>query len=220
VGIRNWQPSTPRAQNARSMDHDALSRRAFLIALADALGVAAVGLSWPEIAEAAHEAHIAAQAPGVRSIVFFTPADAADVEAIAARIVPSGALPGAHEAGVVYFIDGALSTFFARLAPDFRAQLADFQTACRERNPDAASFAALTTERQIEFLHSVEQTSFFERMRLLTLIGMFSSPDYGGNVDRAGWKLLGFEDRHTFEPPFGWYDRDYPGFAMEPPEPA
>jgi gluconate 2-dehydrogenase gamma chain len=202
------------------MADDALSRRAFLIALADALGLAAAGLSWPEIADAAAAAHAAAQAPGARAIVFFTPADAADVEAIAARIVPSGALPGAHEAGVVYFIDGALSTFFSRLAPDFRAQLAAFQTACRERNSDAASFAALPAERQIEFLRLVEQTPFFERMRLLTLIGMFSRPEYGGNLDGAGWKLLGFEDRHVFEPPFGWYDRDYPGFATEPQERA
>lgn len=200
------------------MSDDPLSRRAFLIALADALGVAALS-SWPEIARAAHEAH-AAQATGTRSIVFFTPADAADVAAISARIVPSGALPGAEEAGVVYFIDGALSTFFARLAPDFRAQLAAFQTVCRERNPEAASFAALTLDRQIELLHTAEQTPFFERMHLLTLIGMFSSPVYGGNVDGAGWRLLGFEDRHVFEPPFGWYDRDYPGFAAEPHEPA
>ena len=65
-------------------------------------------------------------------------------------------------------------------------------------------------------MRTVEQTPFFEQMRLLTLLGMFSSPAYGGNVDGAGWKLLGFEDRHVFEPPFGWYDRDYPGFAIEP----
>ena len=34
----------------------------------------------------------------------------------------------------------------------------------------------------------------------------------------AGWKLLGFEDLHAFQPPFGYYDRDYPGFVSEPPE--
>ena len=35
---------------------------------------------------------------------------AAEIEAIAARIIPSDATPGAREAGVVYFIDRALST--------------------------------------------------------------------------------------------------------------
>jgi hypothetical protein len=80
---------------------------------------------------------------------------------------------------------------------------------------DAATFADLPPERRIAFMRTIEQTPFFEQMRLLTLLGMFSSPAYGGNVDGAGWKLLGFEDRHVFAPPFGWYDRDYPGFAIE-----
>jgi hypothetical protein len=44
---------------------------------------------------------------------------------------------------------------------------------------------------------------------------MFTLPTYGGNRDGVGWKLIGFEDRHTFQPPFGYYDRDYPGFAPE-----
>jgi hypothetical protein len=28
-----------------------------------------------------------------------------------------------------------------------------------------------------------------------------------------GWALVGFEDRHSFQSPFGYYDKDYPGFA-------
>ena len=200
------------------MEQDSLSRRAFLVALADALGVSTLALSWLEVASAAHNAHAAVQASDAPPTRFLTPADAADVEAIAATIIPDGATPGAREAGVIHFIDRALSTFFSRLAPDFRVQLAAFQNDCRERNTDFATFAELPPDRRIEFMHTVEQTPFFEQMRLLTLLGMFSSPSYGGNVDGAGWKLLGFEDRHVFEPPFGWYDRDYPGFAIEPHE--
>jgi hypothetical protein len=45
---------------------------------------------------------------------------------------------------------------------------------------------------------------------------MFSMPSYGGNSDGAGGGCMGFEDRHVFEPPFGYYDRDYPGFVIEP----
>jgi hypothetical protein len=200
------------------VEQNSLSRRAFLVALADALGVSTVALGWPEVARAAHNAHLAAQDLNAPSTRFFTPADAADVEAIAATIIPDGATPGAREAGVIHFIDRALSTYFSRLGPDFRMQLADFQNVCRERNTDIATFADLPPARQIQFMRTVEQTPFFDQMRLFTLLGMFSSPSYGGNVDGAGWRLLGFEDRHVFEPPFGWYDRDYPGFAVEPKE--
>jgi gluconate 2-dehydrogenase gamma chain len=202
------------------VSHDDLSRRAFLIALAEALGMAAAGLSCADLARAAGEAH-AAQAAGPGTITFLTPTDAADVEAIASQIIPEGGdLPGARAAGVVYFIDRALATFYARLAAGFKAQLVEFQTACRAANPDVASFAALSSERQIAFLHTVDETPFFARVQLLTLVGMFSSPSYGGNRDGLGWKLIGFEDRHTFQPPFGYYDRDYPGFVIEPEKPA
>ena len=200
------------------MVQDSLSRRAFLVALTDALGVSTLALNWSEVASAAHTAHAGLQASDTPPIRFFTAADAADVEAIAATIIPGGTLPGSSEAGVIHFIDRALSTFLSRLAPDFRVLLVTFQNACRSRNTDFASFAALPPERRIEFIRTVEQTTFFEQMRLLTLLGMFSSPQYGGNVNGAGWKLLGFEDQHVFEPPFGWYDRDYPGFAIEPHE--
>jgi hypothetical protein len=63
----------------------------------------------------------------------------------------------------------------------------------------------------MEFLRTVDRTPFFDQARLLTLCGMFSSPSYGGNRDGLGWKLIGFEDRHVFEPPFGYYDRGYSG---------
>jgi hypothetical protein len=202
------------------VNQDSLTRRAFLVAFADALGVSAVALSWPEVARAAHDAHAGVQVSAAPPTRFFAPADAADVEAIAAAIVPDGAIPGAREAGVIHFIDRALATFLSSLAPEFRAQLAAFQKVCRERHNGKSSFAALSPEHGVEFLRTVERTPFFERMRLLTLLGMFSSPAYGGNVGGAGWKLLGFEDRHVFEPPFGWYDRDYPGFAIEAKEPV
>jgi hypothetical protein len=68
-------------------------------------------------------------------------------------------------------------------------------------------------DQQIAYLKTVDRTAFFETMRTLTLLGMFSSPKYGGNFGGAGWKLMGFEDRHAFTPPFGYYDREYTGFV-------
>jgi gluconate 2-dehydrogenase gamma chain len=190
--------------------HDAgFSRRSFLRSLSGALGASCLTLEWSDVAAAAHHARTNATA------TFLTPAEAADVEAISAQIIPSDDTPGAREAGVVFFIDHALATFFASIAKEFRFQLAEFQVACRARHPEKA-FAALASERQIEFLKTVESTPFFARMRMLTVLGMFSMPAYGGNRDGVGWKLLGFEDQHVFEPPFGYYDRDYPGFEIEP----
>ena len=40
-------------------------------------------------------------------------------------------------------------------------------------------------------------------------MGYLSSPEYGGNHGQAGWKLIGFQDEMTFEPPFGYYDSEY-----------
>ena len=195
------------------MDDEGTSRRALLRGLATSLGVAA--LPWSEMARASHDAHAAAAAPGSLSYTLFNAADAADVEALTSQIVPSGATPGAREAGVTYFIDRGLGSFFAHWRAGFLDGLAKFQAACRSQCPDAASFAVLSSARQIEFLRTVDTTPFFDQARLLTLCGMFTSQKYGGNRAGAGWKLIGFEDQHVFEPPFGYYDRDYPGFTPQ-----
>ena len=193
------------------MYDDRSSRRAFLRVLTSAIGSTWLTLEWSSVVAAAHDAHSATResAPHAR---FLTDAEMADVSAITAQIIPTDATPGAREAGIAEFIDRALATFFERLAPVFRLQLSDFRTACAVRYPAAASFAELGAEQQVEFLQTVERTPFFSSIRLLTIIGMFAMPEYGGNRDGIGWKLLGFEDRHMFVPPFGDYDRDYPGF--------
>jgi gluconate 2-dehydrogenase gamma chain len=197
------------------MDTDQLTRRSLLEAIAVAIGVAALPLGRAASAQAAHEAHAAAQSPGQGKLSFFTVEEAADVDAVAAQIVPTDDSPGAREAGVVYFIDRALGTFLARLAGDYRAELGEFQAEFRRRQPGRASFASLAAAQQLAYLKVVDRTPFFDTTRLLTLLGMFSMPAYGGNRDGVGWTLLGFEDRHVFQPPFGHYDRDYPGFVAD-----
>src|SRR5688572_19241682 len=191
------------------------SRRAFLRVMGGALGGAWLTLDLSKVAQAAHEAQRAQESAGAAATSFLSKAELADVDAIAAQIIPTDATPGAREAGVALFIDRALATFFGRLAPDFRSELAAFRLRCQAQFPDTSSFAALTNEQQMQFLTQVERTPFFERVRLLTLLGMFALPKYGGNRDHVGWKLIGFEDRHIFSPPFGYYDRDYPGFSIQ-----
>jgi gluconate 2-dehydrogenase gamma chain len=173
-------------------------------------------VAWTEIARVAHESHAAAQLAGAAKISVLSVAEAADIEAVAAQIIPTDDMPGAREAGVVQFIDRALATFLSQLASDYRAQLAEFQTAFREQQPGIASFASLASTQQVEYLMTVDDTPFFDTTRLLTLLGMFSLPTYGGNRNGVGWKLIGFEDRHFFQPPFGHYDRGYSGFVIDP----
>lgn len=193
-----------------------LSRRSLVQAIAGIVATAVTPLSWADVAHAMDAAGAAGQAGTGAKLSFLTAAEAADIEAVTAQIVPTDDSPGAREAGVVYFIDRALASFYSQLAGDYRAQLAGFQTTFRARHPAVGSFAALTPEQQIDHLKGIDQTPFFATTRLLTLLGMFTLPEYGGNRDNVGWKLIGFEDRHVFRPPFGYYDRDYPGFVIDP----
>ena len=196
-----------------SDEQDTPSRRSFLLSTGGWLTSAWLGTHWSSIAAAAHHAEELAAAPTLAGFQFFSPGEAADVGAIAAQIVPSGTTPGAREAHAVYFTDRALSTFFASWASDYRAGLTEFQSKFHAANPSAASFAAASSDEQIAFLKTVDHTPFFETERTLTLLGMFSSPKYGGNYQGSGWKLMGFEDQHIFAPPFGYYDAEYPGFV-------
>jgi gluconate 2-dehydrogenase gamma chain len=196
------------------MENATLSRRSLLQAIAAIIATAAAPIGWDEVAQAVGEME-AAQPPTDSRPSFLNASEAADVEAVAAQIIPTDDTPGAREAGVIHFIDRALATFYSQLGSDYRAQLAAFQAACRDRHP-GLSFALLTTDEQIEFLKGVDETPFFNTTRLLTLLGMFTLPTYGGNRDGIGWKLIGFEDAHVFHPPFGHYDRDYPGFDADP----
>lgn len=191
------------------MDSHSPARRSALRALSTM--AAAIAVNWTDVVQAAHDAHRTARdvaGGGTPTYTVLNAADAADVDALTSQIVPTDETPGAREAGVTYFIDRALGSFFAHWRDPFTRGLRDFQAACHTSHPGAASFAALGAGQQIAFLRGVERTPFFDQARMLTLCGMFSLPKYGGNRELVGWRLLGFEDRHTFEPPFGYYDRE------------
>jgi hypothetical protein len=203
-----------------SNEKDDMSRRSFLAAGTGLFTSIWVAAEWPGIAAAAHHADDAAASPTPVGFSYFSPADAADVEAIGAQIVPSGATPGAREAHAIYFLDRTFATYFAAGAPEYSKGLADFQSKFHAAYPQAASFAAADADTQIAFLKTVDHTPFFETTRMLTILGMFTSPKYSGNYQGAGWKLMGFVDQHAFTPPFGYYDREYTGFVPYSPEKA
>ena len=194
------------------MDQATKSRRDFLASAGSALGIALAATHWPAIADAHSHATAAVANPEASAIVFLSAEDARDVDAMASQIVPADESPGAHEAGAVYFIDYSLRTWQAAQADNFRSGLKDFQAAFAAAHP-GVRFADADSATQIAFLQSVETGGFFGAVRALTLIGLFALPQYGGNRDGIGWKLIGFNDQHAFSPPFGYYDRDYPGFT-------
>ena len=186
---------------------DQVTRRAFLAA------AGAAGAAWlaadPELVQAALvHARKAVTTPPPYRFDALTPAQAADLEAVAMRIFPSDGTPGAKEAGVIHFMDKSLSTFAADQKPAIIAGLVDLNKRAKAKWPGTASFAALTTARQDELLKAIEQTPFFGQARFATLVGMFANPSYGGNQNQVGWKHLGFEAHGIYQPPFGYYDAE------------
>ncbi|HEX5227408.1 MAG TPA: gluconate 2-dehydrogenase subunit 3 family protein [Bryobacteraceae bacterium] len=170
--------------------------------LSQCVGIAALA----EVAAAQQHAHDAAQLQNPPPFAALDPAEARELDAITSQIVPSTDGPGAREAGVVYFIDRALATFDAHLRDAYRSGLAAIQQKRAQMFPASASIAALSSDQQIQLIHAIETTDFFELLRTHTMYGFLGNPSYGGNRDHIGWKLIGFDDRHVFHPPFGYYD--------------
>jgi gluconate 2-dehydrogenase gamma chain len=125
-------------------------------------------------------------------------------EAVAAQIFPSGRLPGAREAGAVYFADGALGSFFADQLTDMQRGLADLDR--RAHALGGRPFAELDDARQKILLHELEPTPVFQGIWMLTVMGVFAEPRYGGNREGAAQRLLGITRAPTYQPPFGYYD--------------
>ena len=185
-----------------------LSRRAFMARSPAGLSAAWLAAHGAELAAARqHAAHSAAKAPADTAFEYLTAAQAGEVDAIAAQIIPSDDTPGAREAGAVYFIDRALASFFKDERSVYEKGLRDLERRARRRKAPEGRFSKLPAADQIAVLKSVEKTPFFQVVRLHTLIGCFASPEHGGNRNGVGWKLIGFEDEASFEPPFGYYDR-------------
>jgi gluconate 2-dehydrogenase subunit 3-like protein len=211
-----------------------LTRRNFLLCAGAGLSAAGVSALWPDLLSAAIYAHHAAQLPTPPKFEFFSPEQATEIDAIAARIIPTDDTPGAREAGVVYFIDRGLATFAADDQKTYREGLPELQARVSEMFPGVAGFSALTPEQQDEVLHSFDEQpetsqkasnpaglsfrarpgaqTFFETLRQHTIAGFLIDPESGGNRGGVGWKVIGRDPEHMFQPPFGYYDKDYPGW--------
>jgi len=157
---------------------------------------------------AQQHAHDVMRAAKPATLSVLSAAEAREIEALASQIIPQDDSPGAREAGVIYFIDQALATFDADKRALYTEGLKRAQAARLELFPNSQSIAALQPAEQIRLLETIEKTEFFDVLRTHTILGFFGNPSYGGNRDLVGWKLIGFEDRFQFEPPFGYYDAE------------
>jgi len=137
---------------------------------------------------------------------FFSAAEARVIDAACARIFPADATgPGAHEAGVVIYIDRQLAGPYGR--DKYRYTKGPFVESVPEHGYQGkespreiyraglqllVGFADLTPEQQDDKLRSIESTTFFHMLRSHTIEGMFCDPMHGGNAGMIGWQLIGF----------------------------
>jgi len=193
----------------RALPPGSPSRREFMARSGSALGgVWLLGLLQACDSAGSGAARAVAEGMGLGQLETFGAREGADFEAFSALIVPTDDTPGAREAGTVYFADQALGSFMQFLAPVIRDGLADMAERARDASGAASGFADLDEAAQLDIMRDVERDNpgFFGAARLLVLLGLSSNPEYGGNRDKVGWRLLGFEDQFQHEPPFGNYD--------------
>ena len=126
------------------------------------------------------------------------------VDLVCEQIIPADKDPGAHEAGVVYFIDKQLRGPYKRFAAKYRKGLN-----CLQQTSLALfqkPFEALAWPEQTRLLQSIESgkvpkefwtdpgaKEFFSLLRDHTMQGFYGSPKHGGNRNYASYKMMGLE---------------------------
>ena len=196
---------TDNNNKANAMSHpEDLSRRAFLQSAGAVTGSTYLRILGPGIA-AISQAACSARDEGAAFAVLSS-GEARDFAAIAARIIPTTDTPGATEAGVIHFIDRAFAAEMSGQLDAARNGLEAFNNALTAEHGETR-LDELDEDVQDAFLASRESSPLFQMMRALTIFGFFSMPKHGGNRDKVGWELVGFEGDHgPWTYPFGYYD--------------
>jgi gluconate 2-dehydrogenase gamma chain len=194
-------------------------RRAFLVGTAVGAGAAAsVALVPDAFAKTQKQHHAAADAPAMSPPAdrgmggmtgmsgghgaFFNDDDSRTIIAFTERLMPGApGKPGATDAGVLNYIDLALSGAYEDQQDFYRRGVAQLDAHCGQAY--GKPFRSLTAAQQDETITAIEQgkapafvwptaPAFFNTVRTHTMEGMFADPVYGGNKDFAGWRLVGF----------------------------
>lgn len=128
--------------------------------------------------------------------------------AIAERIFPATETPGAVEIGALEYIERALQGDYAPLVPLYRAGLRVVDRWASAKF--SRQFLALTESQKDAVLSDFEAgvvtgfakaAEFFEMIRYHVLEGVFCEPQYGGNREMTGWRLVNFPGQQ-----FGYVD--------------
>lgn len=191
------------------MSKNESTRRSFLVRAAVGAGVVAGSGIVPEAYSQTLEDHKNAGAASgqshpssVQHGAFFNYDQATIIAAFTERLMPGApGKPGAHDAGVLNYIDLALAGAYADLQDFYRRGLAQLDS--YTRTTYMKSFVQLEAAQQDEVIAALEQgkasgfswptaQEFFNMVRTHTMEGMFADPIYGGNRDFSGWRLVGF----------------------------
>jgi hypothetical protein len=185
-----------------------VSRRRFLMSGSALSGASLLRIGAPALIAITEAACSAKQESS--PFVTLDTAAAADLAAIAARIMPTTDTPGANEAGVIYFFDRALGAELQHKRGALQAGLDDLNLKVAAEFSGRSRFVELDDEAQDQLLTTIEDGDFFDGVWNLTMQGFFAMSSYGGNKDNTAWKLIDFKGDHgAWEYPFGHYDAEY-----------
>lgn len=175
---------------------DGLSRRALL----ERVGAAGAFVALTDVLPAAADAEAQVRrGPAREPLETLTQAEADTLEAIAERLIPTDASPGAVEARAAHYIDRALGGALAGFRDAYRSGLAGVDAYAQATK--GAPFVRLADRDQDAVLVDLERNAargfenaatFFAMVLAHTLQGTFCDPFYGGNRNFVGWDLIGY----------------------------
>ena len=192
-----------------------ISRRQFIAAT----GVTAASI-WL-IAETRDVIAAGVHASQAKRFEVLSDADAADIEAAAAQIIPSDGTPGAREARVVYFIDKSLATFAKDQRPIVRKGregIANARGQGAARRQIVRRADQRTANRRAHRDGEGQGRRSSTRFAASTIAGMLANPEYGGNYNKAGWTMARLQrsvlvGRHPSAGTIAMSDHTHPALA-------
>jgi gluconate 2-dehydrogenase alpha chain len=138
--------------------------------------------------------------PSTKPVVL-TQAEADTLAAILERLFPADENgPGATEIGVLEYVDRALAGPYAHARDAYRlglfainqASIHRFQIGFGQASSDQQDSLLIELEEgRVREFDAIAAKEFFELVRAHLQEGLFSDPCYGGNRNKAGWKVLG-----------------------------
>jgi gluconate 2-dehydrogenase gamma chain len=131
----------------------------------------------------------------------FSPEEASCLIALCEQIIPADDMPGATDAGVIFYIDTILSFYIPEQRERYREGIISLQDYCR--STQGRLFEALDSEKQVEIMKQMESGSlsegtwgnaspqaFLSMVIRHTMQGFYGPPCHGGNKNYASYRML------------------------------